>query len=318
MLDYCSHSQFLKNHGWILAWTLSLVFPNLKGLMSSWLWLIGLQKFVHFMPLSHPYTAAKVAQVFMSNVFKLHGLPRSIVSDRDAAFTSNFWRELFKLQGTELAISSAYHPQSDRQTAVVNRSLEQYLRAFVGDRPHTWASWLYLAEFWFNSNYHTSTKMSPFEALYGFAPPRILDYVPGLTKVAAVETVLHDKSILLELLKQNLVVAQARMKAQANQHRSDKSYRVGDWVFLRLQPYRQLSLIYKGFHKLSPRYFGPFQILQQVGPMAYKLDLPSDCLIHLVFHVSCLKPGAHTIPFPTLPPIDSDGFLNPEPIAILQ
>lgn len=67
-------------------------------------------KFVHFMPLSHPYTAAKVAQVFMSNVFKLHGLPRSIVSDRDVAFTSNFWRELFKLQGTELAISSAYHP----------------------------------------------------------------------------------------------------------------------------------------------------------------------------------------------------------------
>ena len=203
---------------------------------------------------------------------------------------------------------------------MVNRSLEQYLRAFIGDRPHIWASWLYLTEFWFNSNYHTSTKMSPFKALYGFAPPRILDYVPGLTKVAAVETILHDRSILLELLKQNLVVAQARMKAQADQHRSDRSYQVGDWVFLRLQPYRQLSLISKGFLKLSPRYFGPFQILQQVGPMAYKLDLPSDCLIHPVFHVSCLKPklGAHTTPFPTLPPIDSDGFLNPEPIAILQ
>ena len=111
---------------------------------------------------------------------------------------------------------------------MVNRSLEQYLRAFIGDRPHIWASWLYLTEFWFNSNYHTSTKMSPFKALYGFAPPRILDYVPGLTKVAAVETVLHDRSILLELLKQNLVVAQARMKAQADQHRSDRSYQVGD------------------------------------------------------------------------------------------
>lgn len=99
-----------------------------------------LTKFVHFMPLSHPYFAAKVVQVFMSNVFKLHDLPRSIVSDRNAAFTFNFWRELFKLQGTELAISSAYHPQSDGQTEMVNRSLEQYLKAFTGDRPYTWAS----------------------------------------------------------------------------------------------------------------------------------------------------------------------------------
>ena len=76
----------------------------------------------------------------MTTVFKLHGLPRSIVSDRDAAFTSTFYKELFKLQGTELAMSSAYHPQFDGQTKVVNRSLEQYLRAFMGDRPHSRAS----------------------------------------------------------------------------------------------------------------------------------------------------------------------------------
>ena len=158
-------------------------------------------------------------------------------------------------------MSSTYHPQFDGQTEVVNRSLEQHLRAFIGDKPHTWALWLYLAEFWFNTNYHTFTKMSPFEAFYGFPPPRVLDYVSGLTKVVAVDAVLHDRTVLLDLLKQNLVTAQVRMKTQANQHRSYKSFQVGEWVFLRLQPYKQLSLNSKGFHKLSPRYFGPLQIL---------------------------------------------------------
>ena len=84
-------------------------------------------KFVHFIPLSHPYTTDKVAAVFMKEVFKLHGLPKSIVSDRDVVFTAHFLQELFKLQGTKLAMSSAYHPQSNGQTEVVHRSLEQYL-----------------------------------------------------------------------------------------------------------------------------------------------------------------------------------------------
>ena len=96
----------------------------------------------------------------------------------------------------------------------MTRSLEQYLRAFVGDKPHTWDLWLYLVEFWFNTNYHTFTKMSPFEALYGFPPPLLPNYVFGLTTVVAVDAVLHDKTVLLDLLKQNLVTTQARMKTQ--------------------------------------------------------------------------------------------------------
>lgn len=132
--------------------------PKSQGFEVIFVVVDRLTKFVHFMPLSHLFTAAKVALVYMKGVFKLHGLPRTIVSDRDATFTSAFWRELFKLQGIELAMSSAYHPQSDGQIEVVNRSLEQHLRAFVGDRPHTWAAWLYLAKYWFNTNYHTSTR----------------------------------------------------------------------------------------------------------------------------------------------------------------
>ena len=162
--------------------------------------------------------------------------------------------------------------------------------------------------------------MSPFGALYGFSPPKVLDYVPSLAKVVVVDIVLHDRSILLNLLKQNLVAAQAQMKAQVDLHRFARFFQVDDWVFLRLQPYRHLSLHSKGFQKLSPRYFGPFQILQRIGSVAYKLALPLDCLIHPVFHVSCLKPklGAHITPIPTLPPMDANGCLNPKPIAIIQ
>jgi hypothetical protein len=97
-----------------------------------------LTKYVHFVALAHLYTASRVATLFMHHVFKLHGMPSSIVSDRDTAFTSLFWEELFRKQRVELAMSSSYHPQSDGQIEVVNRSLEQYLRAFAADKPNLW------------------------------------------------------------------------------------------------------------------------------------------------------------------------------------
>lgn len=179
---------------------------------------------------------------------------------------------------------------------------------------------MHLTEFWFNANYHTSIKFTPYEALYGCPPPRQLDYVLGTTKVDAVDHFLRTRFEVLSLLKHNLFAAQFRMKLQADQHRLDKSFKVGDWVYLRLQPYRQLTLRSKGFNKFSPRYYGLFQVLQKLGSVAYKLALPSDCLLYPVFHVSCLKKhlGAQNIPIPTLPPIDSNGSLHPEPIAILQ
>ena len=165
-------------------------------------------------------------------------------------------------------MSTAYHPQTDGQTEVVNKSLEHYLRSFSADQPSEWYDWLYLAEFWFNTNYHTATKLTPFEALYGTAPPRLLDYVPGTTQVAAVDTLLHSRQQMLALLKLNLVVAQARMKQQSDLHRTEREFQIGDWVYLRLQPYKQQSVAYRASHKLSPRFFGPFKILQRVGPVA--------------------------------------------------
>ena len=149
-------------------------------------------KYAHFITLSHPYTTFKVASLYMQYVFKLHGMPASVVSDRDPIFTSHFWSELMKLQGVELAMSSAYHPQTNGQTEVVNRSLEQYLKAFTAAKPSIWVEWLPSAKFWFNTNFHSSTKLTPFEALYGYLPPRLLDYIPGTTMVGAVDN--HLKS----------------------------------------------------------------------------------------------------------------------------
>ena len=160
-----------------------------------------LTKYSHFVPISHPYSVAKIASLYIHYIFKLHGMPASIVSDRDATFTSLFWSKLFRLQGTNLAMSTAYHLQSDGQIEIVNRSLEQYLRAFTHDTPHRWAEWLPLAEFWFNFNFHTSLKLTPFEALYGFPPPILQSYVPSTTRVTALDTLLSQREAILVTLQ---------------------------------------------------------------------------------------------------------------------
>jgi hypothetical protein len=140
-----------------------------------------LTKYAHFCALSHPFKASTVATTFMETVQKpfmetvqkLHGSPKIIVSDRDPIFTGHFWTELFSCLGTQLAHSLSYHPQSDGQTKIVNKFLEGYLHCFVSDKQTQWFKWLPLAEWWYNTSFHTATKMTPFMALYGYHPPSI-------------------------------------------------------------------------------------------------------------------------------------------------
>ena len=126
-----------------------------------------LSKYAHFCALLHPFTPTLVAQSFMDQIFKLHGMPTSIVSERDPIFTSNFWQELFRIQGTQLKLITSYHLQTDGQTEAVNKCLETYLRCFTSEKQHLWVQWLPLAEWWYNTNYHATTKMTPYEAVYG-------------------------------------------------------------------------------------------------------------------------------------------------------
>lgn len=108
-------------------------------------------KYAHFIPLSHPFTALQVAQAYMNQVYKLHGLPQSIISDRDKLFTAKFWQELFRLSDTQLQMSSAYHPQSDGQTESLNQCVEAFLRCTVHACPRLWSKWISLAEYWYNT-----------------------------------------------------------------------------------------------------------------------------------------------------------------------
>jgi hypothetical protein len=173
-----------------------------------------LTKYAHFVALKHPFSAVSVAKEFVANVVRLHGIPNSIVSDRDKVFISAFWRTLFNMQGTKLCMSSSYHPQTDGQTEVVNRTLEQYLCCFAGDQPRKWVEWIPWAEFSYNTSIHSSTKMTPFEAVYGIPPPNLLTYIPGTSHVQAVDEYLRDRDTILHDLRHNLQMAQNRMKCQ--------------------------------------------------------------------------------------------------------
>jgi hypothetical protein len=128
-------------------------------------------KSAHFIPLGHPYSASTVAQAFFDTVVRLHGIPSSIVSDRDPIFTSKFWTELFRLAGVKLNLSSAFHPQSDGQSEVTNKIIVMYLRCLTGDRPRQWLRWLPWAEYCFNTSFQTSLKTTPFKVVYGRDPP---------------------------------------------------------------------------------------------------------------------------------------------------
>jgi hypothetical protein len=132
--------------------------------------------------------------------------------------------------------------------------------------------------------------MSPFLELYGYHPPSITSPLKGNTKVQAVEDHIGNQQEVLKLLNDNLVMAQNRMKQEEDQHRREMEFEVGDWVFLRIQPYKQMSLKKQTMdNKLEPKYYGPYKVLQRIGSMAYKLELPPSSRVHPVFHVSCLK-----------------------------
>jgi hypothetical protein len=146
-----------------------------------------LTKYSHFCALSHPFKSSTVSTAFMETVQKIHGNLKIIVSDRDPIFTRHFWTKLFSCLGTQLAHSSSYHPQYDGKTKIVNKFIQGYLPFFVSDKQTQWFKWLHLAEWWYNTSFHTAKKMTPFMALYGYYPPSITSTLKEKSKVQAVE-----------------------------------------------------------------------------------------------------------------------------------
>jgi hypothetical protein len=234
-----------------------------------------LTKYAHFLPICHPFTASKVADIFVDNIFRLHGLPLSLISDRDPVFTSQFWQSVFRATSTQLKMSTSNHPQTDGQTERVNQSIECYLRCFISAHPHHWSRWLALCEFWYNTNWHASLGKSPFELLYGHQPHYFGVTASGQIASEDIAAWLRERTLILASAQQHLLRMQQRMKAQADKNQTERNFSVGDKVFLLLQPYIQQSIARRKNHKLSFKFFGPFHILERVGQVAYKLDLPS-------------------------------------------
>lgn len=125
-----------------------------------------LTNYAHFLPLAHPYTAMQVARTFFGNVFKLQGLPKTFVCDRELVFINQFWKEIYILEGTLFNMSSTYHPETDGRTEVINKVLEMYLRCLTGDNPKKLLAWLPWEEYTYNTSFHSSLKMTPFQPLY--------------------------------------------------------------------------------------------------------------------------------------------------------
>ncbi|KAK7286582.1 hypothetical protein RJT34_21675 [Clitoria ternatea] len=263
--------------------------PRSKGFDAIMVVVDRLSKYGHFVLIKHPYSAKSIAELFVKEIIRLHGIPISIVSDRDPTFISHFWQELFRLQGTQLKMSTAYHPETDGQTEVLNRTLETYLRCFSSEQPKVWAEFIPWAEYWYNTSFQASAQSTPFEIVYGRPPPSLTRFILGETLVEAVAQDLKNRDEAIIQLRFHLKRAQDQMTHYANAHRKFMEFQPGDYVYLKIRPHRQTSMPTKLHPKLSARYYGPYQILKKIGAVAYKLQLPTEARIHPVFHISQLK-----------------------------
>jgi len=242
-----------------------------------------LTKMVHFIPTMEKTLAEGLARLFRDNVWKLHGLPESIISDRGPQFAAGLMRELNEMLGIKSKLLMAFHPQTDGQTERVNQELEQYLRMFIDHRQEQWPEWLGTVEFAYNDKVHSSTRTLPFKANYG-QDPRIGFEGRKKGKYAGAEKFIEKMKEIQEEAK-----AQADMKKYADKRRSDvEEYKVGDLVMLSTKDLKY-QMVGRRMDKLTERYVGPYKIKEIVLSNAVKLELPSTVRIHPVVNVSRIR-----------------------------
>jgi len=238
---------------------------------------------VHFIPTTEKTSAEELARLFRDNIWKLHGLPESIISDRGPHFTAGLMRELNEMLGIKSKLLTAFHPQTDGQTERVNQELQQYLRMFIDHRQEQWPEWLGTAEFAYNNKAHSSTRTLPFKANYG-QDPRMGFEGRKKGKYAGVEN--KKMKEIQEEAKVALGKAQADIKKYADKKRLEaEEYKVEDLVMLSTKDLKY-QLVRRRTEKLMERFVGPYKIKEIVSSNAVKLELPSTVRIHPVVNVS--------------------------------
>ncbi|GKC31154.1 putative reverse transcriptase domain-containing protein [Tanacetum coccineum] len=253
-----------------------------NGYDTIWVIVDRFTKSAHFLPMSENDPMEKLMKLYMKEVVTRHGVPVSIISDRDGRFTSLFWQALHKALGTRLDMSMTYHPETNSQSERTIQTLEDMLRACVLDFRKSWDRHLSLVEFSYNS-YHTSIKAAPFEAL--------------------------------------IQATRDRQKSYANIRRKPMVFQVGDKVMLKVSPWKEVVRFGKR-GKLNPRYVGPFKVIKRVRTVAYKLELPQQLSrVHNTFHVSnlkkCMSDESLVIPLEELRVDDKLHFVE-EPIEVMD
>ncbi|GJP60469.1 hypothetical protein CLOP_g17685 [Closterium sp. NIES-67] len=242
-------------------------------------------KMGHFIPTHTTACTEETAQLFVRHIISQHGIPTTLISDRDPKFTSKFWKELMSLLGTKRAMSSAYHPQTDGQTERLNQIVEQLLRAACKDDISKWDLHLPVLEFAYNNATHAATGQTPFFLCYGRHPitPQKPTASPTVQPAHDFITTMHQ---LWDRTHKRLLDIQQQQKRQADRHRNDHTISVGDQVLLDT---RNLDISHLP-SKLRPRFCGPFLVEAQVTPVTFRLRLPATWKIHNAFHVQLLKP----------------------------
>jgi transposase InsO family protein len=232
------------------------------GFNSIWVVVDRLTKRTHFTPTTKNVDAQGVAKLFIDHIWRHHGIPESIVSDRDTKFTSNFWTEVFKAVGTKLKMTVSYRPQADGQTERQNRTLEEYLRCFVNPLQDDWDKHLASAEFAINSTVNSSIKMTPFEADLGYNPRNPLEMVlpKRNTKSRKAGDFYSHQAAILKQCQDAIGIAQARMREIYNRSRPEQSFDVGDKVYLSTANIDPKHTGLPSSSKLGPKWIGPYVV----------------------------------------------------------
>ena len=247
-------------------------------------------KMAHFIPCNKSDDASHVANLFFREILRLHGVPKTIVSDRDVKFVSYFWKTLWAKLGTKLLFSTTCHPQTDGQTEVVNRTLSMLLRTMVKKNLKDWEECLPHVEFAYNRAVHSTTNLCPFEIVYGFKPIAPIDLLPlplqERTNMEAFERAAYIKKIH-EKTKEAIELKAVRKAASMNKHRKKVLFEPGDLVWIHLRKERVPD---QRKSKLMPRGDGPFRVLAKINDNAYKIDLPPSYGVSNTFNVADLLP----------------------------